>query len=81
MALGKTTKEIAAERFLSVYTVMTHRKNIFRKLEVLVYSIYTEALLNLRIGYSAAIGVILLIIVSILTVIYFWGFSRKVHYQ
>lgn len=34
MALGKTTKEIAAERFLSVYTVMTHRKNIFRKLEV-----------------------------------------------
>lgn len=34
MALGKTTKEIAAGRFLSVYTVMTHRKNIFRKLEV-----------------------------------------------
>ena len=47
----------------------------------LVYSIYTEALLNLRIGYSAAIGVILLIIISILTIIYFWGFSRKVHYQ
>lgn len=34
LALGKTTKEIAAERFLSVYTVMTHRKNIFRKLNV-----------------------------------------------
>ena len=34
MALGKTTKEIAAERFLSVYTVMTHRKNIFRKLNL-----------------------------------------------
>lgn len=32
MTLGKSTKEIAAERFLSVYTVMTHRKNIFRKL-------------------------------------------------
>lgn len=29
MALGKTTKEIAAERFLSVYTVMTHRKISF----------------------------------------------------
>ena len=28
MALGKSTKEIAAERFLSVYTVATHRKNI-----------------------------------------------------
>lgn len=34
LALGKTTKEIAAERFLSVYTIMTHRKNIFRKLNV-----------------------------------------------
>ena len=32
MALGKSTKDIASERFLSIYTVMTHRKNIFRKL-------------------------------------------------
>jgi DNA-binding NarL/FixJ family response regulator len=34
MALGKTTKEIAALRFVSTHTVMTHRKNIFRKIEV-----------------------------------------------
>ncbi len=34
IAMGKTTKEIAAERYLSVHTVMTHRKNIFRKLQV-----------------------------------------------
>ncbi|MFT3993379.1 MAG: response regulator transcription factor [Dysgonomonas sp.] len=34
MALGKTTKEIAATRNLSFHTVITHRKNIFRKLEV-----------------------------------------------
>lgn len=34
LALGKTTKDIASERFLSIYTVMTHRKNIFRKLGV-----------------------------------------------
>ncbi|MDD4514540.1 response regulator transcription factor [Massilibacteroides sp.] len=34
IALGKTTKEIAAERFSSVHTITTHRKNIFRKLEV-----------------------------------------------
>ena len=34
MALGKTTKEIAVKRFISVHTVMTHRKNIFRKIEV-----------------------------------------------
>lgn len=29
---GKTTKEIAAERFCSIHTINTHRKNIFRKL-------------------------------------------------
>lgn len=34
MALGKTTKEIAAQRFVSAHTIMTHRKNIFRKIEV-----------------------------------------------
>ncbi len=34
IALGKTTKEIAAERFLSFHTVNTHRKNIFRKLGI-----------------------------------------------
>lgn len=34
IALGKTTKEIAADRFLSFHTVITHRKNIFRKLGV-----------------------------------------------
>ena len=31
---GKSTKEIAAERFSSVHTITTHRKNIFRKLGV-----------------------------------------------
>ncbi len=34
MSLGKTTKEIAVKRFVSVHTIMTHRKNIFRKIEV-----------------------------------------------
>ncbi len=34
MALGKTTKEIASYRHVSVHTIMTHRKNIFRKIEV-----------------------------------------------
>lgn len=31
---GKTTKEIAGKRHVSTHTVMTHRKNIFRKIEV-----------------------------------------------
>lgn len=34
IALGKTTKEIAATRNLSFHTVNSHRKNIFRKIEV-----------------------------------------------
>ena len=34
IALGKTTKEIAAERFSSIHTVTTHRRNIFRKLGI-----------------------------------------------
>ena len=34
IALGKTTKEIAAEKFLSFHTINTHRKNIFRKINV-----------------------------------------------
>jgi len=34
MALGKTTKEIATKRHVSAHTIMTHRKNIFRKIEV-----------------------------------------------
>lgn len=34
IANGLTTKEIAEKKHISVHTVMTHRKNIFRKLEV-----------------------------------------------
>ena len=34
IAQGKSTKEIATERFSSVHTITTHRKNIFRKLGV-----------------------------------------------
>ena len=34
IALGMTTKEIAEKRFSSFHTINTHRKNIFRKLNV-----------------------------------------------
>lgn len=34
IAWGKTAKEIAFIRGISVYTVITHRKNIYRKLDV-----------------------------------------------
>lgn len=47
----------------------------------LVYAIYQEALYNMRIGYSAVYGVVLLVIVGLLTVLYFRVLSKKVHYQ
>jgi DNA-binding NarL/FixJ family response regulator len=34
IAMGKTTREIAQEKSLSFHTVNTHRRNIFRKLDV-----------------------------------------------
>ena len=34
IASGKTTKEIAESRHISSHTVVSHRKNIFRKIEV-----------------------------------------------
>jgi two-component system, NarL family, response regulator LiaR len=48
LALGKSTKEIAAERFSSVHTITTHRKNIFRKLEV--NTVYEATKYALRAG-------------------------------
>jgi len=48
LALGKTTKEIAAERFSSIHTITTHRKNIFRKLEV--NTVYEATKYALRAG-------------------------------
>lgn len=34
IAKGKSAKEIAAERVSSIHTIITHKKNIFRKLQV-----------------------------------------------
>ena len=34
IALGKSAKEIAAERYSSIHTIRTHKKNIFRKIDV-----------------------------------------------
>ncbi len=34
IAIGKMTKEIAVDRNVSIHTIITHRKNIFKKLKV-----------------------------------------------
>lgn len=48
MAFGKSSKEIAAMRYLSQHTVVSHRKNIFRKLEV--NTVYEASRYAMRMG-------------------------------
>lgn len=47
----------------------------------LVYSIYEYGFKFYKIGDASAIGVVLLVIISIFTVVYFKLLSKKVHYQ
>ncbi|MBE5774840.1 MAG: sugar ABC transporter permease [Clostridiales bacterium] len=49
--------------------------------QVLVYYIYKHAFVLNKIGLAASAGVVLMVIVGILTIVYFCGLSRKVHYQ
>ncbi len=48
IAKGKSVKEIAAERNSSTHTIITHKKNIFRKLEV--NNIYEATKYAIRTG-------------------------------
>ncbi len=52
ITLGKSSKEIACIRSLSQHTVVTHRKNIFRKLEV--NTVYEAARKAMRMGLMDA---------------------------
>ena len=47
----------------------------------LVYSLYEYGFKFYKIGYASTIGVVLLVIISIFTIIYFKLLSKKVHYQ
>lgn len=48
IAQGKSVKEIAAERNSSIHTIITHKKNIFRKLKV--NNVYEATKYALRTG-------------------------------
>ena len=48
IAHGRTVKEIAAERFSSIHTITTHKKNIFRKIGV--NNVYEATKYALRAG-------------------------------
>jgi len=47
----------------------------------LVYYIYSNVFQTLRLGIAASAGVVLMVIVSLLTVVYFAFLSRRVYYQ
>jgi sn-glycerol 3-phosphate transport system permease protein len=47
----------------------------------IAYLIYSEVFQFSRFGYGAAVGVVLLVILSLLNVFYFISLSKKVHYQ
>ncbi len=47
----------------------------------IVFQVYKEAMINIRIGYSSAMAVVTLVIVGILSAIYFLSLSKQVHYQ
>ena len=52
-AEGKTAKEIASLRNSSIHTIITHKKNIFHKLEV--NSTYESTKYAIRAGIAEAI--------------------------
>lgn len=47
----------------------------------LVYYIYQYGFRFYKIGYASTVGVVLMVIVSVLTLVYFCGLQKKVHYQ
>ena len=47
----------------------------------LVYYIYNQVFMDFNVGRAAAGGVVLLVLVGIMTVLYFVSLSKKVHYQ
>lgn len=47
----------------------------------LVYDIYQYGFQFYKIGYASAMGVVLMVIIGVLTLLYFWGLSRRVHYR
>lgn len=72
------TAIISSFKVFETVNVMTDGLN---NTTTIVYYIYQYGFRYYKIGYASAVGVILMIIVSILTIIYFAVLQKKVHYQ
>ncbi len=71
---------IASFNVFDIVSVMTAGGPV-NSTNVLVYYIYQYAFTHMKIGYASAAGTILLLLVGILTFIYFKLLSKKVHYK
>ena len=49
--------------------------------DTIVFSLYQYGFKFYRIGYASTIGVVLMIIMTLFTIVYFVLLSKRVHYQ
>ena len=49
--------------------------------DVISYFIYREAFVNFRIGTASAAGTVLMLILIVMTIVYFAVLGKRVHYQ
>ncbi len=71
---------IASLKVFETISIMT-KGGPSNSTSTLVYYIYKYGFEYYKIGYSSAIGVVLMILIGILTLFYFKGLSKKIHYR
>jgi sn-glycerol 3-phosphate transport system permease protein len=49
--------------------------------DVISYYIYRYAFQHFKIGYASAAGSVLMVILIVMTAVYFASLSKKIHYQ
>lgn len=69
---------IAGFKVFETINIMTRGSN---STNTLVYSIYEYGFSFYKIGYASAMGVVLMIIIGIMTLLYFKALSKKVYYR
>ena len=74
------TGTIASFKVFETISIMTQGGPV-NSTNTLVYYIYEYGFSFYKIGYASAVGVVLMVIVSLLTLVYFGLLHKKVHYQ
>ncbi len=74
------TGTIASFKVFETINIMTQGGPL-NSTNTLVYYIYEYGFSFYKIGYASAVGVVLMVIVGLLTMVYFGLLQKKVHYQ